>query len=215
MAISVEWFSQKPLLRPVAQLYGQVRMDWNQCIVIDCSVSLPAGHKPFTRPDCVRVYHVTYQLRLLLNAFFCLPRCVRIYDTVEFCRRPFFVFLNSGCAASVPINRQINRPFSAIRRCFCHGKNKSPLVSGVGNHCRCAWLNVTPNSRAINCIVTSQPLPAPCLKQPQAGVTLSPSPNLFIVLFIYLFASRYEVHSTNTHALQNTGWYKQTKQNVV
>ena len=36
------------LLRPVAQLYGQVRTDWNQCFVIDCSLSHPAGHKPFT-----------------------------------------------------------------------------------------------------------------------------------------------------------------------
>ena len=37
-----------PLLRPVAQLYGQVRTDWNQCFVMDCSLSFPAGHKPFT-----------------------------------------------------------------------------------------------------------------------------------------------------------------------
>jgi len=36
------------LLRPVAQLYGQVRTDWNQCFVIDCSLGHPAGHKPFT-----------------------------------------------------------------------------------------------------------------------------------------------------------------------
>jgi len=36
------------LLRPVAQLYGQVRTDWNQCFVIDCSLSHPAGHKLFT-----------------------------------------------------------------------------------------------------------------------------------------------------------------------
>jgi len=34
-------------------------------------------------------------------------------------------------------------------------------------------------------------------------------------LFIYLFVSRHEVHSTNTHTLQNAGWYKQTKQNGV
>jgi len=27
--------------------------------------------------------------------------------------------------------------------------------------------------------------------------------------------SRHEVHSMNTHTLQNAGWYKQTKQNVV
>jgi len=38
----------KRVLRPVAQLYGQVRTDWNQCFVIDCSLSHPAGHKPFT-----------------------------------------------------------------------------------------------------------------------------------------------------------------------
>jgi len=36
------------MLRPVAQLYGQVRTDWNQCFVIDCSLSHPAWHKPFT-----------------------------------------------------------------------------------------------------------------------------------------------------------------------
>jgi len=38
----------KVVLRPVAQLYGQVRIYWNQCFVIDCSLSHPAGHKPFT-----------------------------------------------------------------------------------------------------------------------------------------------------------------------
>jgi len=27
--------------------------------------------------------------------------------------------------------------------------------------------------------------------------------------------SRHGVHSMNTHTLQNAGWYKQTKQNVV
>ena len=36
------------LLQPVAQLYGQVRTDCKQCFVIDCSLSHPAGHKPFT-----------------------------------------------------------------------------------------------------------------------------------------------------------------------
>jgi len=36
------------LSRPVAQLYGQVRTDRNQYFVIDCSLSHPAGHKPFT-----------------------------------------------------------------------------------------------------------------------------------------------------------------------
>ena len=40
--------NKKILLRPVAQLYEQVRTDWNQCFVIDCSLSHPAGRKPFT-----------------------------------------------------------------------------------------------------------------------------------------------------------------------
>jgi len=33
------------------------------------------------------------------------------------------------------------------------------------------------------------------------------------VLFFFndLFVSRHEIHSTNTHTLQNAGWYKQTK----
>ena len=35
-------------LQPVAQPYGQVRTDWNQGCIIDCSLSFPAGHKPFT-----------------------------------------------------------------------------------------------------------------------------------------------------------------------
>jgi len=36
-----------------------------------------------------------------------------------------------------------------------------------------------------------------------------------LIFFIYLFMSRHEVHSMNTHTLQNASWYKQTKQNVV
>jgi len=47
------------LLRPVVQLYGQVRMLCNQRFVIDCSLSHPAGHKSFTYSHCVYMYHVT------------------------------------------------------------------------------------------------------------------------------------------------------------
>jgi len=39
----------------------------------DCSLSHPAGHKPFTRSHCVRMCHMTYQL--LLNVFFCSSLC--------------------------------------------------------------------------------------------------------------------------------------------
>jgi len=46
-------------LRPVAQLYGQVRTDRNQHVVIDCSLSHPARHKPFTCSHCVVWLYVT------------------------------------------------------------------------------------------------------------------------------------------------------------
>ena len=52
------------LLRPVDQLYGQVRTDWNQCFVTDCSLSHPAGHKPFTcshsvfRTMCINIHAI-------------------------------------------------------------------------------------------------------------------------------------------------------------
>jgi len=59
-----------------------------------------------------------YQLRLVLNAFFCSPLCVRIYDTAELCMRAFLFFLNSRCAVSVSVVRKINRPFCAIRVYF-------------------------------------------------------------------------------------------------
>jgi len=41
-------FTETEVLWTVAQLYGQVRTHWNQCFVMDCSLSHPAGHKPFT-----------------------------------------------------------------------------------------------------------------------------------------------------------------------
>jgi len=69
-------------------------MDWNRRNVIDCSLSHPAGQKPFTRSHRIRTCHVTYQLRLVLNAFFCLPLFVRIYDTAAFCMSAFLVFLS-------------------------------------------------------------------------------------------------------------------------
>ena len=42
-----------------------------------------------------------------------------------------------------------------------------------------------------------------------------PAETLFNLILIYLFMSKHEVHSMNTHTLQNAGGYKQTKQNVV
>jgi len=54
--------------------------------------------------------HVTYQLRLVLNVFFCSPLCVRIYNTAEFCMRLFLFFLNSRWAVSVfVVNKWIDR----------------------------------------------------------------------------------------------------------
>jgi len=38
---------------------------------------------------------------------------------------------------------------------------------------------------------------------------------IFSFFFIYLFMTRHEVHSVNTHTLQDAGRYKQIKENVV
>ena len=37
---------------------------------------------------------------------------------------------------------------------------------------------------------------------------------LFFIFYLFVY-SRHEVHSMNTHNLQNAGWQKQTIQNVV
>ena len=72
------------LLRLVAQLYGQERTDWNQCFVIDCSLSHPAGHKPFTCYDVHTAFYVPRDsVRRSLNAFFFSPFCACIYDLAE------------------------------------------------------------------------------------------------------------------------------------
>jgi len=47
-SLDLNVFVRKTVLRPVAQLYGHVRTDWNRCFVIDCSLSHSAGYKPFT-----------------------------------------------------------------------------------------------------------------------------------------------------------------------
>jgi len=49
------------VLQPVAHLCGQAQAGLNQCIVIDCSLSLPTKHKPLTHSCSNYMYHVTYQ----------------------------------------------------------------------------------------------------------------------------------------------------------
>jgi len=71
------------MLRPVAQLYSQVHMDQNNCLEIDCSFSLPAVGKPFTLSYSVNRYHVTFQLRFCLIAFFFPHFSVCIFNLAE------------------------------------------------------------------------------------------------------------------------------------
>jgi len=54
-----------------------------------------------------------------------------------------------------------------------------------------------------------------CLRNLLHQPLVEPDQSTMFFLIIYLFVSRHEVHSMNTHTLQKTGWYKQTKQNVV
>ena len=118
-------------------------------------------------------------------------------------RRFAFVafFINPRCAVSVPVVRKINRPFSATGVYFYHGKDKSPLVLRVCNCCRCALLNVTQNSRTINC--TESPL-NPCLlrvsssRDPEWRFRPLPGQSESDSLIELMFAYR----DTSTHRVQ-------------
>ena len=153
------------LLRPVAQLYGQVRMLWNQCIVIDCSLTHPAGHKPFTCSHCVCMYHVTSQSRLVLDGFFCLHFCACIYGLAE----SSMDLLSEQCRERVVW--LTDRPFFAVWLSLHCGKDKSPFALIVGKCCRYAFLHATQESRAINCTVS--PLEFPACFVSQAAASLS------------------------------------------
>ena len=145
------------------------RMDW---LLVEASCWVQTVHTSTLRSYVSFVLPVTP----CAECVFLFSLGVRIYDTAEFCIPALLFFINSRCAVSVFVVRQINRPFPAIRVRFYRGKNKSSLVLRVGKCCRCALLNVAQNSSPKNC--TEAPL-NPCLlrvsssREPEYGSALS------------------------------------------
>ena len=130
------------LLRPVAQLYGQVRTDWKQCIVIDCSLSHPAGHKPFT---CS--YSVLRNTWLNIHAVrwmrFSACLSVHVFTTLRNLTWSHFV---SSAVSKLSSDWSINCFLRYV--CFCiMVKDKSPFVLMVDRCCRFASLKPAQNSR--------------------------------------------------------------------
>jgi len=153
------------LLQPVAQLYGQVRMDRNHRIVIDCSLSHPAGHKPFTRSHCFRMYHVTYRTSYALcwmRFSVLLSACVFTTPRSFACALSCFSLIR-GAPLACPLSEKSIDLFARYECISSVVKTSRRWCQESVNVCRCALLSVTQNSR-----VTSPSLPASSLEPEQA-----------------------------------------------
>jgi len=129
------------LLRPVAQLYEQVRTDWNQCFVIDCSLSHPAGHKPFAcshsvlRNTWLNIHAVRWCVFLL--AFLCMY--LRSRGTL-------LALFVSSAVSELSSAWSINCFLRHVCCCII-AKDKSSSVLMVDKCCRFASLKPVQNSR--------------------------------------------------------------------
>jgi len=81
-----------------------------------------------------------------------------------------FAFFLEQCSEQVVI-WLTNYPLAVICLSLHRGKDKSPFVLMVGKCCRFVLLNVTQESRAINC--TMSPLKSPACFMSQAAASLS------------------------------------------
>ena len=130
------------LLRPVAQLYGQVRTDWNQCFVIDCSLSLPAGHKPFTCSHSV-VRNTWLNIHAVRWMRFSNRLSVHVFTTSRNLTCSLFV---SNAGSELSSDWSINCFLRYV--CFCIVvKHKSLFVLMVDRCCRFASLKPAQNLR--------------------------------------------------------------------
>jgi len=130
------------LLRPVAQLYGQVRTYWNQCFVTDCSLSHTARYKPFTRSHSV--LHTTW---LNIHAV----RWMRFASLAFLCiylwrRRPWFAFVVSSAVSELSSDRSIDC-FLRYVCCLIVVNDKSQFVLMADRCCRFASVKPEQNSR--------------------------------------------------------------------
>jgi len=134
--------ASKELLRPVAQLYGQVRTDWNQCFVIDCSLSHPAGHKPFTCSHSV-LRNTWLNIHAVRWMRFSFRLSVHVFTISQNLTCVLFV---SSAVSELSSAWSINC-FLRYVCCFLIVKDKSPSVLMVDKCCRFASLKPVQNSR--------------------------------------------------------------------
>jgi len=132
----------KQLLRPVAQLYGQVRMDWNQCFVIDCSLRHPAGHKPFTCSHSV-LHNMWLNIHTIRWMRFSARLSVHVFTTS---RNLTWALCVSSAVSELSSDWSLNCFLRYV--CFCIlVKDKSLFVLMVDRCCRFASLKPAQNSR--------------------------------------------------------------------
>jgi len=152
-------FTPVELLRPVAQLYGQVRTDWNQCFVIDCSLSHSAGLKPFTCSHSV-LRNTWLNIHAVRWMRFSAHLSVHVFTTSRNLTWSLFV---SSAMSELSSAWSINC-FLWYVCCCIVVKDKSLFVLMVGRCCRFASLKPAQNSRQyfVQCHL-STPLPVSCL----------------------------------------------------
>ena len=130
------------VLRPVAQLYGQVRTDWNKCFVIDCSLSNPAGHKPFTCSHSV-LRNTWLNIHAVRWMRFSARLSVHVFTTSRNLNWSLFV---SSAVSELSSAWSINC-FLRYVCCCIVVKDKSLFVLMVDRFCRFASLKPAQNSR--------------------------------------------------------------------
>ena len=108
------------MLRPVAQLCSQVHMDQNNCLVIDCSFSLPEVGRLFTLTHSVNRYHMTFQSHFCLIAFFFPHFSVCIFKLAE--PRGEIISLS----LSLSVGNSLMSKLSPISSSCWRGKEDSP-----------------------------------------------------------------------------------------
>ena len=129
------------VLRPAAQLYGQVPTDWNQCFVIDCSVSHSAGHKPFTCSHSV-VRNTWLNIHAVCWMRFSSHLSVHVFTILRNLTWFFFV---SSAVSELSSAWYINC-FLRYVCCWIFVKDKSLSVLMVDRCCRFASLKPVQNS---------------------------------------------------------------------
>ena len=163
----------------MAQLYGQVRTDWNQCFVIDCSLSQPAGHKPFTCSHSV-VRNTWLNIHAVRWMCFSARLSVHVFATSR--NNLTWSLFVSSAVSELSSDWSINCFLRYV--CFCIVvKYKSLFVLMVDRCCRFASFKTSAELEAINCTVSPLNSPVSCLKQPRAWVTPSSSHRIAWIRF--------------------------------